>query len=81
MPLKGLKPEIVLQFHIAAVLLNERQGSDTEIGHALAELVQQMGPRSRRPIRFLEPELTKPMPLIPGEEAPDDAGPLEPSRA
>lgn len=81
MPLKGLKPEIVLQFHIAAVLLNERQGSDTEIGHALAELVQQMGPRSRRPIRFLEPELTKPMPLIPGEEAPGDAGPLEPSRA
>ncbi len=81
MPLKGLKPEIVLQFHIAAVLLNERQGSDTEIAQALAELVQQMGPRSRRPIRFLEPEMTKPMPLMSGEEAPDDAALMEPSRA
>ena len=81
MPLKGLKPEIVLQFHIAAVLLNERQGSDTEIGQALADLVQQMGPRSRRPIRFLEPEMTKPMPLMSSEETPDDAGLMEPSRA
>ncbi|MBI2726045.1 MAG: diguanylate cyclase [Polaromonas sp.] len=81
MPLKGLKPEIVLQFHIAAVLLNERQGSDTEIGQALADLVQQMGPRSRRPIRFLEPEMTKPMPLMSGEETPDDAALMEPSRA
>ncbi len=63
MPLKGLKPEIVLQFHVAAVLLNELPGSDLEIAAALAELVQHMGPRSRRPIRFLEPEMTKPMPL------------------
>ncbi len=63
MPLKGLKPEIVLQFHVAAVLLHERPGSDTELAHALADLIHQMGPRSRRPIRFLEPESTKPMPL------------------
>lgn len=80
MPLKGLKPEIVLQFHIAAVLLNERQGSDAEISQALAELVQQMGPRSRRPIRFLEPEMTKPMPLMPIEDPPGDANLMEPSR-
>ncbi len=63
MPLKGLKPEIVLQFHVAAVLLNERPGSDLEIAAALTELMQHMGPRSRRPIRFLEPEMTRPMPL------------------
>jgi GGDEF domain-containing protein len=71
MPLKGLKPEIVLQFHVAAVLLHERPGSDIEIAAALTELVQHMGPRSRRPIRFLEPEMTRPMPLE-GSPGPDE---------
>ena len=63
MPLKGLKPEVVLQFHVAAVLLQERWGSAPEITQALTDLVQHMGARSRRPIRFLEPELTRPLPL------------------
>ncbi len=60
MPLKGLKPEVVLQFHVAGVLLNERQGGDAEIAQALSALLGSMAARTRRPIRFLEPELTQP---------------------
>lgn len=63
MPLKGLKPEVVLQFHVAGVLLSERLGSHEGISMALADLLHSMGTRTRRPIRFLEPELTHPMPL------------------
>lgn len=63
MPLKGLKPEVVLQFHVAGVLLSERLGSHEEISTALADLLHSMAARTRRPIRFLEPELTHPMPL------------------
>lgn len=63
MPLEGLKPEVVLQFHVAAVLLGERPGGAVDIINALAETLQKMGPRTRRPIRFLEPEITQPAPL------------------
>jgi GGDEF domain-containing protein len=76
MPLKGLKPEVVLQFHVAGVLFSERLGSHEEIAAALADLLQSMAARTRRPIRFLEPESTHPMPLeaeteIEAESAPD----------
>ncbi|MDO9360718.1 MAG: 7TM diverse intracellular signaling domain-containing protein [Polaromonas sp.] len=63
MPLKGLKPEVILQFHVAGVLLKERLMDGPDISRALGELLSGMAPRSRRPIRFLEPELTRPMPL------------------
>ena len=63
MPLKGLKPEVVLQFHVTAVLLGERPGSAADISSALTDTLENMGPRTRRPIRFLEPELTQPSPL------------------
>lgn len=63
MPLKGLKPEIILQFHVAAVLLNEKPMEGPALGKALAELLDSMATRTRRPIRFLEPDLTRPMPL------------------
>ena len=63
MPLKGLKPDVVLQFHVAGVLLGERTASETEIDQDLSDLLRHMGARTRRPIRFLEPELTRPMPL------------------
>jgi len=63
MPLKGLKPEIVLQFHVAGVLLSEKLAGGPELSQALAGLLDSMAARTRRPIRFLEPELTRPMPL------------------
>ena len=63
MPLKGLKPEVVLQFHVAAVLLGERPGSAIDISNALNDVLKTMSARTRRPIRFLETELTQPSPL------------------
>ncbi|HEY8048201.1 MAG TPA: 7TM diverse intracellular signaling domain-containing protein [Ramlibacter sp.] len=64
-PLKGLKPEVTLQFHIAAVLLEERPGEPDELSDALDELLASMSPRTRRPIRFLEPVNTQPQALGP----------------
>ena len=61
MPLKGLKPDVVLQFQVAGVLLAERTGSALEIDQDLSDLLRHMGTRTRRPIRFLEPTLTRPM--------------------
>jgi two-component system, sensor histidine kinase LadS len=63
MPLKGLKPDVTLQFHIAAVLLGERMGDAAELTDALASLLGSMSSRTRRPIRFLEPEHTMPVGL------------------
>jgi len=70
MPLTGLKPEVILQFHVAVALLSEYPGSDADIGEALTTLMQRMGPRSRRPIRFLALEPTQVSPL---EPTPDDS--------
>ncbi|MFS2032663.1 7TM-DISM domain-containing protein [Polaromonas sp. CT11-55] len=83
MPLKGLKPEVVLQFHVAGVLFSERMGSHEEISAALADLLHSMAARTRRPIRFLEPELTHPMPLATesGFDGADDSGPQAPHAA
>ncbi len=63
MPLQGLKPDVTLQFHIGAVLLGERTTDAPELVLALENLLASMSPRTRRPIRFLEPEVTQPMPL------------------
>lgn len=59
-PLKGLKPEVTLQFHIAAVLLEERMGEPEALAEALDRLLAGMSARTRRPIRFLEGETTQP---------------------
>ena len=63
MPLKGLKPEVLLQFHVAGVLLSERLMEGPALSRALSGLLGSMAERTRRPIRFLEPELTRPSPL------------------
>ncbi|MES2945919.1 MAG: 7TM diverse intracellular signaling domain-containing protein [Pseudomonadota bacterium] len=72
MPLKGLKPEVVLQFHAVGVLLTERPASGEETSAQLNELLGSMASRTRRPIRFLEPEITRPATLqtAPGESEP-----------
>jgi diguanylate cyclase (GGDEF)-like protein len=56
MPLPGLKPDVTLQFHIAALLLNERALDAAEVEAALHGQLAQMSPRTRRPIRFIMPE-------------------------
>ncbi|MDP1567621.1 MAG: hypothetical protein Q8L91_15380, partial [Polaromonas sp.] len=63
MPLKGLKPEVLLQFHVAGVLLNERLMESAALSQALSDLLAGMAERTRRPIRFLEPDVTHPSPL------------------
>ncbi|MGV3572203.1 MAG: sensor domain-containing diguanylate cyclase [Ramlibacter sp.] len=56
MPLPGLKPEVTLQFHVAALLLNERSLEADQIEAVLSEQLARMSPRTRRPIRFIAPE-------------------------
>ncbi|RYX92553.1 MAG: diguanylate cyclase [Comamonadaceae bacterium] len=68
MPLKGLKPEVTLQFHSAAALLKERTLAASDLSDALMDILAGMSSRSRRPIRFLEPEVTRPMPLEPDSQ-------------
>jgi hypothetical protein len=63
MPLKGLKPDVTLQFHVASVLLEERVEEAGELVQALSEQLGGMSPRTRRPIRFLAPLDTQPAPI------------------
>jgi two-component system, sensor histidine kinase LadS len=56
MPLPGLKPDVTLQFHVAAVMLNETPMEAEEIEAALRAQLARMSPRTRRPIRFVEAE-------------------------
>jgi diguanylate cyclase (GGDEF)-like protein len=75
MPLKGLKPEVTLQFHIAAVLLEERMGEPQELVDALDDLLASMSPRTRRPIRFLDGESTQPAGMVDSALPDVDSGP------
>lgn len=58
MPLQGLKPDVTLQFHVGAVLLNEVTLEADELQATLDAQLARMSPRTRRPIRFLAPERT-----------------------
>jgi diguanylate cyclase (GGDEF)-like protein len=60
MPLPGLKPDVTLQFHIAALMLNERSLDAAGIEAALAGQLARMSSRTRRPIRFIVPEVPEP---------------------
>lgn len=62
-PLPGLTPEVTLQFHVAAVLLSEKIPDPRQVISELSGLLATMSSRTRRPIRFLEPESTTPTPL------------------
>jgi hypothetical protein len=62
-PLPGLQPEVTLHFHIACVLLNETIPDPRTILEQLDDILDNMAPRTRRPIRFLEPLQTIPAPV------------------
>ena len=55
-PSRGAKLDIPLQFHVACVLLSERVMTPALILRDLERLLAGMSPRTRRPIRFLEPD-------------------------
>lgn len=62
-PLPGLHPEVTLHFHIAAVVLDEVHPNPNTVLDELGEILEGIAPRSRRPIRFLEPTHTLPAPM------------------
>jgi hypothetical protein len=64
-PRPGLKPEVTLQFHMACVLLSETIPDPRTILDQLENVVENMSPRTRRPIRFLEPLHTVPARPVP----------------
>jgi diguanylate cyclase (GGDEF)-like protein len=78
MPLKGLKPDVTLQFHIGALLLDERLLGAPELVDALAGLLAGMSPRTRRPIRFIDAEHTQPAPFGQDSSMLDDDSQLPP---
>ncbi len=63
MPLPGLVPEVTLQFHLAAVLMQEMPASSRSLKEELLALLSSMSRRTRRPIRFLEATTTGGTPL------------------
>jgi diguanylate cyclase (GGDEF)-like protein len=58
-PLAGLQPEVTLHFQAACVLLHENPVAPEAALSELEALLEQMSPRTRRPIRFLEPPDTE----------------------
>ena len=65
--------QVVLQSRAAAVLLGEKLMEGPELAQALSDLLDGMAERTRRPIRFLAAELTKPTPL--GADSVDESHP------
>jgi GGDEF domain-containing protein len=74
MPLQGLKPDVTLQFHVAAMLLRERLVEADAVADILGDLLGSMSPRTRRPIRFLSPDETQPAFEDPDSELPPPHG-------
>lgn len=64
MPAKGQKPEFILQFHVAAALLDEVRMEAPELLAALTATLESMAPNTRRPIRFVGPPTSEPLPAF-----------------
>lgn len=62
MPLKGLEPPVVLQFHVAGWILADQPASAAQINEGLISTLASMSPRTRRPIRFVD-EASRPSEL------------------
>ncbi len=58
-PLAGLTPQVALQFQVACVLLHEHPLTPEGALEELEALLKTMGSRTRRPIRYLEPQETQ----------------------
>jgi len=54
MPLRGLKPNVTLHFHVVAGVLADIALDAADLQAALEATLDSMSPRTRRPIRFLE---------------------------
>ena len=77
-PSRGANFSVPLQFHVSAVLLGERLRTHTLILRDLERLLGSMSARTRRPIRFLEPDRSGPASgqvTAPGSSLTDDSVP------
>jgi len=77
-PLPGLRPEVTLQFHISCALLTEVVADKRTVLQELQDVLHGMSPRTRRPIRFLEPAPTMPAALPSKDDGNSDRAPLTP---
>ena len=75
MPIKGQNPEVRLQFHVAAALLNEVRLEPAELTPALGDLLATMRPNTSRPIRFLGGAAPDPAPAVDSGLSPLSPGP------
>jgi len=55
-PTRGAELDVALRFHVAAVVLGERMRPQDLLLRELERLLEGMSSRTRRPIRFLEPD-------------------------
>lgn len=55
-PTRGAELDVTLRFHVAAVLLGERVRPHEQLLRDLERLLDGMSSRTRRPIRFLDPD-------------------------
>jgi GGDEF domain-containing protein len=86
-PLPGMHPEVTLHFHVAAVVLDEVHPDPRTVLDELGEILGGIAPRSRRPIRFMDPATTLPAPPEPDSgfgsqpDLADETPPASPRRA
>ena len=50
----GRPRDVMLHLHVAAVVLHEHTAPAEELLQTLADLLKEMGPRTQRPVRFIE---------------------------
>ena len=62
MPIKGLKPEISMNLLVVGNILSDNPMEAEPMQAALASALDAVSPRTRRPIRFLEPGSSAPAP-------------------
>jgi diguanylate cyclase (GGDEF)-like protein len=74
MPLPGLKPEVTLNLHVAANVLAENPLEARQLKAAMESVLNSMSPRTRRPIRFLEPGAAG-LAAVDGDPDRDEEGP------
>lgn len=75
MPLEGLKPEVTLVLHVAVNVLSANPLDAVTLQDTLDAELRSMASRTRRPIRFLRPPATAPVPLEPGDEKLEESSP------
>jgi two-component system, sensor histidine kinase LadS len=63
MPLEGLRPQVLLNFHVVANSLAENAMDAGELETTLNQILASMSPRTHRPIRFLDPGARDTLPV------------------